>query len=424
MRNVLGRLTGSVIAASLAFGAVAQDSASIRLQFGSEGEREVWVGSLDRPGEVSGSQVVSGVSAILPVTTRPNRAMVFVHDRSTGNVAERPLADVLKTGTWRVGIRDEKRVYRMDFVVEHDGKPVASAVVRARAGGETREALVSPSDEGKASVFNLKAGRVEVTVQYKTGEQTKSTPAQTFDAKLGLGPTAARKLVISEKVETVAPTAGSGPATESTPGSARPEGSRPETAPPPPAAAPNPLGTLLNLVVGLAVVGGVGYAIYRYVAKNPQQVQDALKQVGLGDQGQAGASDPAPVPQAPQPVKPIVLDPAGAPELSPGPLASPVAGAVAAVKNPRLVGADGSVALLLEGVATVGREAGLEVSLVGQDTVSRRHAQAERAGDSVTLTDLGSTNGTFVNGVRLTSPVVLQPGDAVQFGSVAFRFEV
>ena len=57
-------------------------------------------------------------------------------------------------------------------------------------------------------------------------------------------------------------------------------------------------------------------------------------------------------------------------------------------------------------------------------SVSRRHAALERRAGAVMLTDLGSTNGTFVNGRRLTSGVAfaLSPGDRVALGALAFRF--
>ena len=55
-------------------------------------------------------------------------------------------------------------------------------------------------------------------------------------------------------------------------------------------------------------------------------------------------------------------------------------------------------------------------------TISRRHAQILRQDDKIFLRDLGSSNGTYVNGVRVES-AELKPGDLVTFGKVMFRLE-
>jgi EAL domain-containing protein (putative c-di-GMP-specific phosphodiesterase class I) len=56
--------------------------------------------------------------------------------------------------------------------------------------------------------------------------------------------------------------------------------------------------------------------------------------------------------------------------------------------------------------------------------VSRRHAELEHVDDAVILRDLGSTNGTFVNGERLASGagIVLRDGDLVRFGYIEFVY--
>jgi uncharacterized protein YkwD len=56
-------------------------------------------------------------------------------------------------------------------------------------------------------------------------------------------------------------------------------------------------------------------------------------------------------------------------------------------------------------------------------TVSRRHATITHKAAGFELADLGSTNGTFVNGRRLSGPVALKPGDEIKFGSVRVAFD-
>lgn len=68
---------------------------------------------------------------------------------------------------------------------------------------------------------------------------------------------------------------------------------------------------------------------------------------------------------------------------------------------------------------TIGRELACDMTLADQ-TVSRWHASLERGPYGWLLDDLGSTNGTRVNGWRVTSPSLVRPGDLVTFGRVTF----
>jgi pSer/pThr/pTyr-binding forkhead associated (FHA) protein len=65
---------------------------------------------------------------------------------------------------------------------------------------------------------------------------------------------------------------------------------------------------------------------------------------------------------------------------------------------------------------TVGRGGGCAVVLPDDQFVSTVHARLYRRGDDVFVEDLGSRNGTFVNGERIESPTKLRRGDRVQFG--------
>ena len=61
--------------------------------------------------------------------------------------------------------------------------------------------------------------------------------------------------------------------------------------------------------------------------------------------------------------------------------------------------------------------------VIDETTVSRRHATITRKPSGFELADLGSTNGTFVNGRRLVNPIALKPGDEIKFGAVRFSFD-
>ena len=68
---------------------------------------------------------------------------------------------------------------------------------------------------------------------------------------------------------------------------------------------------------------------------------------------------------------------------------------------------------------TIGRAMACDFTLADL-SVSRWHARLYRKGDDWLLSDLGSTNGTRLNGWRVTTGVPVRPGDQVSFGSVMF----
>lgn len=63
----------------------------------------------------------------------------------------------------------------------------------------------------------------------------------------------------------------------------------------------------------------------------------------------------------------------------------------------------------------IGRDSSNAVSISDAE-VSRRHARLTFQGGKYVIEDLGSTNGTFINGQRLAGPHVLKAGDVVAFG--------
>ena len=61
---------------------------------------------------------------------------------------------------------------------------------------------------------------------------------------------------------------------------------------------------------------------------------------------------------------------------------------------------------------------------IDSPTVSRRHARIRISEGEAVLEDLGSKNGTFVNGERVSTVARLKDGDEVQIGSVVSRFRM
>jgi pSer/pThr/pTyr-binding forkhead associated (FHA) protein len=70
----------------------------------------------------------------------------------------------------------------------------------------------------------------------------------------------------------------------------------------------------------------------------------------------------------------------------------------------------------------IGRRPDCGVRIQTSD-VSRRHCEIESQDDRVLIRDLGSSNGTFVNGQRVEE-VKLSPGDTIQVGPVAFTVQI
>jgi hypothetical protein len=71
----------------------------------------------------------------------------------------------------------------------------------------------------------------------------------------------------------------------------------------------------------------------------------------------------------------------------------------------------------------IGRALENEIQLQDDEFASARHARLTPQRDGVWLEDTGSTNGTFVNGSRLTQPRRLEPGDVIRIGESDFRYE-
>jgi len=76
---------------------------------------------------------------------------------------------------------------------------------------------------------------------------------------------------------------------------------------------------------------------------------------------------------------------------------------------------------LLPGVTTIGRDP-LATIILEADSVSRSHARFEIDRGETWVSDLGSTNGTFVNDEQLHARTQLQSGDLVKIGDVIFKF--
>ena len=101
--------------------------------------------------------------------------------------------------------------------------------------------------------------------------------------------------------------------------------------------------------------------------------------------------------------------------------ATPPTGRLVVVKSPAL--REGERRDLDSAPITVGRSAQNDIGIPSDQFASARHARFEPRQDGVWLHDLGSSNGTFVNGTKLSRPRKLAAGDLIRIGETDLRFD-
>jgi hypothetical protein len=96
-------------------------------------------------------------------------------------------------------------------------------------------------------------------------------------------------------------------------------------------------------------------------------------------------------------------------------------GKLVVMRSPSLE--EGYVHVLDSAAMSVGRGPQNDLALPDDDYASAEHARLEPRRDGIWLEDSGSTNGTYVNGVKVSQPRKLVPGDILRVGETDFRFE-
>jgi hypothetical protein len=193
---------------------------------------------------------------------------------------------------------------------------------------------------------------------------------------------------------------------------------------------------------GFSLVGDVVVTITTDPSLKPGkfEVQAAVKAAAATASGLSGSTSsslreaerssevsPAPVvPPAPSvPVAPVTPPTVATPSIPPVP--APAAAPPAPEKRAVLVLGDGTKVAVKPGVLSIGRSAESSVPL-NDTNVSRRHAEIRSRGEGARiewfLSDVGSTNGTMLNGVKISGEQKLKNGDALMFGGTSARFEV
>lgn len=113
------------------------------------------------------------------------------------------------------------------------------------------------------------------------------------------------------------------------------------------------------------------------------------------------------------------FDPQPSPSAAPPPSATP--GRLLVIESDILP--VGAAVVLDQPEVLLGRDPHAAAVLDGDGFVSGRHAMVRLRGGSPTVTDLGSTNGTYVNGNRIAAETALHEGDELAVGSTRMIYE-
>ena len=136
------------------------------------------------------------------------------------------------------------------------------------------------------------------------------------------------------------------------------------------------------------------------------KVDDAIK---VGDFSIINESQPEPTSNVPATPKSSSVSP---PVVATAPLIKAV-----------VVMQDGERIVLETDSLKIGRQATCRI-VFNDSNVSREHAQMRRTADGWKILDLGSTNGTKINGVKITEEQLLVNGDELSFGTSSAKFEI
>jgi hypothetical protein len=104
-------------------------------------------------------------------------------------------------------------------------------------------------------------------------------------------------------------------------------------------------------------------------------------------------------------------------------VAEPLEQRVRARNDTALLLVDGKRLVVGPAGVTIGRSRQCDVVL-NDPNVSRQHAEIRPRGGSWVLSDLGSTNGSLLNGRRIEGPEQVKPGDEIEIGTSSIRFEL
>jgi hypothetical protein len=374
-----------------------------------------------------GSDAVAEVSATSGgVRVSPQAKELYLLDKKTGQVATLPLAGrkggKLDASKLTLAPLAPVRV-SVTVLSSSTKKPVPGATVSLKdSGGSQQKGGVD--SQGVVTFENVKAGTA--ALQLTAGKAEASFQRVLLPRPPGTSIALTESLAADET-----PVADASPGVTVVPAS----GGNPPVVILNQGEKSEPTNSALPGWIGLILLGVGGFFGWRWLKNRGLTVKDALEKAGvnLPEESPSGVNPnlrpPSPA-SAPLPPLPSLSDlPAAGPASASGvatgaPTATPLPPPTG---QPRLVGVRGPLAgqtFPLTAPLTIGREPDNALALLGDNTASRKHAVVMPSpSGGWEVADSGSSNGTFVNGLKIAAPTPLAHGDELAIGTARLRFE-
>jgi hypothetical protein len=346
------------------------------------------------------------------VKDHPVKSTLYVLDSALGNESVTTVAAKIGDSP-KIKLQSSSfnRVRRVEIQITSAANqlPAAAGVVKLESENLTQTEILDPSARGSVFFKDVPSGTAKVTVEYGDGKSTSQDIEISTERKT---PVLTVKIPVAGEIETIQAAAASSESKGTGTSTAR-----------------KPTFSYGTAFVGMLLLAALLYALYSILKKRGATVEGALQQLGVdvaqGTQA-AGAGQPAGA----------AVDSGICPFC--GGKKDPVTGACAcsvgvggpnspgAATGPRVIVTQGAhmggIFPLGSEALTMGRAETNTIALPDDNTASRRHARISLANGEYTIFDEGSSNGTFVNGVKVTEQV-LHAGDEIQVGSTKLRFE-
>lgn len=385
------------------------------------GDYVAWVNAKDGS-VVAGPARADGSKIVVDTGSAKNAGdWSLIVDAPDGNAAVQP---VPKGDSPRVALKSEMfdRIARVEATVtDKDGKaPDYAAVTLTDGKGKAQTVRLSPPDKGVAVFHNAAAGDGKLTVQ-----QGDIANKQTVTVRLP----AERDIPVLALSNDFQLPDGMKTAGEKATGAQAAQGEGKDENPAP---LPNTGRTLTGFLIAVVLLAFILWVFFYVLRKQGVTAKSALAKAGVqlpDDEPELGEAVLAAAPEA---ADPTICPFCGGKKdangqcpncaISGGAAAAPASGGsgkrLVALTGPRA----GSI-YPLTGPVTVGRDTGRDIAIPEDASLSRSHAIIKPTALGTEIIDQNSSNGTWVNGLRVQDRATIQPGDEVMLGGSRFRYE-